>query len=286
MRLAIVILCAVILLLLTAVLPIGKGLDASAVYTSPVLMLLLAALSGCSVWCCMKRKFSAKKIGFYLVHLGFVLILLGAFIGYVAGTKGTLRLSLMPSQFVGRLLTGAGDPVGFGFEVAARDFSVKFYPPVYHLYRELPPERMVPGQMPFEKTGEFDTAGKTVLMLDDLGEFSVSNLWNASQQEWVSRRMIGRGAFLSLGSQTPSFFGVTLLVRDGGPPVELPISINHPAGYKGWRFYLTSYDRSGQRYVMLSARHDPGRNAVIAGIWSLIAGMFILCFRRVGGAHE
>lgn len=284
MRFAIVILCAVLLLLLTAVLPVGKGLDATAVYTSPVFIFLLAVLSGSSVWCCIKRKFSLKKVGFYLVHFGVVIILLGAFLGYVAGTKGTLQLSLRPAQFVGRLLTGEGDTVGFGFEVAAKDFSVKYYPPVYHLYRELPPERMVPGQMPFEKTGEFDTAGKTVLMLDELGEFSVSNLWNEAQQEWVSRRMVERGAFLNLGSQTPSFFGVTLLIRDGGPPIELPISINHPAGYKGWRFYLTSYDQAGQRYIVVSARRDPGRAAVVAGIWMLIVGTFVLCFRREGGA--
>jgi len=63
---------------------------------------------------------------------------------------------------------------------------------------------------------------------------------------------------------------------------KLPVSINHPAQFKGWRFYLMSYDQMRQSYVQLSVRRDPGRNAVIAGIWLTIIGTFVLCFRREG----
>lgn len=284
MRLTLILFVLILLLLFTGVIPVPGGLDANAVYYSPVLIFLLAVLSGCSVWCCFRRKFSLKQAGFFAVHLGVVIILAGAFAGYIAGTKGTLKLSLRPEQSVNRLLSSRGNSVEFGFDVAAQDFEVKFYPPVYHLYRKLPPDRIKPGQMPFEKTGEFDAAGKTVLTLDDLGSLRVSDLWNETRQGWVPRQMISRDAFLNLGSQTPSFFGVTLLIRDAGQLVELPVSINHPAGYKGWRFYLSSYDNVQQSYVVLSARRDPGRGAVIAGIWALIIGTFVLCFRREGGA--
>ena len=276
MRFGILLLCLIVLLLLTAVLPIGGGRDATDVYYSPVLLLLLALLSGSSVWCCFKRRFSAKRIGFYLVHLGVVAILAGAFIGYLAGTKGTLQLSLTPSQPTGRLLTEGGDTLEFGFKVAAEGFEVQFYPPLYQLFRSLPPDQIRPGQMPFERAGELD-AGRDKVWKIGGAEFAVSNL--RKDGAWVERHRLDDGSVLFRGPQTPSYFGVTLLI-DGK---KLPVSINHPAGYKGWRFYLMSYDQMARRFVQISARRDPGRNTVIAGIWITMAGTFLLGFRREKG---
>jgi len=268
----------VTLLLLTGVIPVGKGLSATAVYTSPMMILLLGLLSVSCLKCCLKR----RSVGFLMVHIGVVVILAGAFTGYVAGKKGTVQLQLLrPVTASG--LTGES-PVPFGFEVRAKDFKVKFYPPIYYLYRPVSPDQIQPGQMPFGKVAEYDTAGKTFLDIDAIGRVEVSNLWNEARGEWTQRRMLDAGVFLHLGSQTPSHYGVTLQVVDGEKQLELPISINHPAGYKGWRFYLMSYDQRNRSYVVLSARHDPGRNAVIAGIWIVMIGTFVLCFRRQGGA--
>ena len=273
MKFSIVIFCALVFLLLTGVIPVGGGLHATAVYYSPVMILLLLLLSILSVRCCLKR----RSIGFYLIHLGVVVILTGAFIGYVAGTKGVLQLSLMPQRPAGQLLTQKGGTVSFGFDVAAEDFQVKFYPPLYQLFRKLSPEEAVPGQMPYKPAGEFSTDGQGVCTVEGFGP--VSNLWNEARQEWTQRKMLPDGSILNLAGQTPSYFGVTLLI-DGK---KLPVSINHPAQYKGWRFYLMSYDQMRQSYVQLSARRDPGRDAVIAGIWIVIIGTFVLCFRRQAG---
>lgn len=282
MKFLIVVFCALILLMLTAVLPVGKGLEATAVYTSPVMILLLTLLSASSVWCCMKRKFCAKQFGFHLVHLGVVVILAGAFTGYVAGEKGMVQLQLVRPVAVSGL--AGGEPIPFGFDVVAKDFEVEFYPPVYHLYRQISQDQIQPGQMPFEKTAEYDTAGKEFLDIDGIGRLEVSNLWNAARGGWTLRRGLDNGAFFHLASQTPSHYGVMLQIVDGKQAVELPISINHPAGYKGWRFYLMSYDQMNRSYVVLSARCDPGRRAVIIGIWMLIIGTFVLCLRKMGGA--
>jgi hypothetical protein len=278
MKPAVLIMGALILFLLAGVIPVPGGLHGGSIYYSPVFMLLLLLLSLLSIRCCMRRKISLKQSGFYLVHLGVVLILAGAFAGYVAGKKGIIQLSLMPQQSVGRLLNGEGDTVSFGFEVAAENFQVKFYPPVYQLYRPLPPEKIVPGQMPYEKAGEFCAGEGGLCTIPNLGP--VSNLWNETRQEWAQRKMLPDGLFLHLAKQTPSFFGVTLLI-DGQ---KLPVSINHPADYKGWRFYLMSYDQHNQSHVQLSARRDPGRKAVVTGIWLAIAGTFIFCFRKAGGS--
>ncbi len=277
MRFSIIIFCLIVLLLLTGVVPISGAKDASAVYYSPMLILLLALLSSCSIGCCIKRRFGLKQLGFYLVHVGAVIVLAGAFIGYVAGTKGTLQLSLMPQQPVGQLLTQEGKTLSFGFEVAAENFSVEFYPPSYQLFRMLPSGQAAPGQMPFERAGEFSADRLDHWRIGET-DVAVSNLWKNGG--WVERHRLEDGSILFRGQRTPSHFGVTLLVDEK----KLPISINHPAGHKGWRFYLVSYDQVAQRFVQLSARRDPGRGAVIVGIWVLISGTFILCFRREGGA--
>lgn len=275
MRFSIVIFCAVILLLLAGVLPVGNGMSSRAVYYSPLMILLLALLSGLCVKCCLRR----RPVGFILVHIGIVIILSGALIGYLVGTKGSLQLSLNPQRAERRLMTEEGTFTDLGFDVAAEDFEVQFYPPVYRLFRPLPAEDVRPGQMPFEQAGEFKTDGTESWVVGG-NDFAVSNLWKNS--DWVERYRLDDGSVLFRGPQTPSFYGVTLLVGDQ----RLPISINHPANHKGWRFYLVSYDQRSQRTVQLSARHDPGRRAVIAGIWIVMIGTFTLCFRKAGGEER
>jgi hypothetical protein len=276
MKFAVIVFSALILFLLAGVIPVRGGLHVSSIYYSPVFMLLLLLLSLLSVRCCMRRKFGLKQSGFYLAHLGVVLILSGAFAGYLTGTKGMLLLSLEPPQPAGQMLTQEGDTVDFGFDVSAEDFQVKFYPPVYQLYQPVPPAEVAPGQMPYKPAGEFSADGQGVCVVP--GMEPVSNLWNEARQEWTPRRRLPDGSVLNLARQMPSFFGVTLNA-DGK---KLPVRINHPAQFRGWRFYLMSYDEQNRSSVQLLVRRDPGRAAVIAGIWLTIAGAFIFCFRKQG----
>ena len=272
---------ALILLLLVAVIPVPGGLQADALYYSPVFMALLLLLSLLSVRCCLRRKAGLKQVGFYLVHLSVVLILIGAFVGYLFGVKGMLKLSLKPSVAIDHLTGEKRESIPFGFAVSAEDFHVEFYPPVYQLYLPVSPEDVTQGQMPFRKAGEFNADGRAFWSFEGMGRFAVSNLWNEARQEWVPQQRLADGSLLHLAGQTPKFYGVTLRIGDQ----TLPVSINHPAQYKGWRFYLMSYDQKWQRYVHLSVRRDPGRIVVIAGIWLAIIGTFILCFRKTGGSQ-
>ncbi|MCU0857801.1 MAG: cytochrome c biogenesis protein ResB [Pontiellaceae bacterium] len=278
MKPAVLILGVLILFLLAGVIPAAGGVPAGTIYYSPVFILLLFLLSFLSIRCCLRRKISWKQSGFYLVHLAAVLILAGAFAGYLFGIKGLLQLPVGSSASVDHLPLSGREPVPFGFTVAAEDFQVLFYPPVYQLCRAIPPEEMAPGKMPFKPEGKFSANQQGVCIVNGFGP--VFNLWNESRQEWVQRKALTDDSFLYRTAQTPSFFGVTL-VFDGE---KHPVRINHPARFNGWRFYLMSYDRQNQSTVQLSARHDPGRTAVIAGIWLMLAGTFILCFRREGAS--
>lgn len=286
MRTGITLLSLIVLLLLVAVFPVPGGRSAEAVYYSPVFMLLLALLAASCAWCCLRRRLRAREAGFWLTHFAVVVILAGALAGFLFGVKGYLRLAVQTGQYTDELQVDEENSEPLGFEVGAEDFTVEFYPPHYQLYLPLPPEEVEPGQMPYEPAGEYATAGTREWDLGAQGSFAVSNLWNEAREEWEPRYPVPGGGVLGMTKQTPSFFGVTLLIRDDGRELKRPISINHPASYGGWRFYLMSYDSRNRAYVDILARRDPGRNWVISGIWMLIAGVFILSFRRTKEAQN
>jgi len=73
------------------------------------------------------------------------------------------------------------------------------------------------------------------------------------------------------------------LYEDDGTVRDEELTVNHPVAHNGWRIYLMSYDVTAQRYVVLSARRDPGRLPVIGGIWALMIGVAIMCFRKESG---
>ena len=39
-----------------------------------------------------------------------------------------------------------------------------------------------------------------------------------------------------------------------------------------------SHDTQNNEYIVITARRDPGRGCVIAGIWMIIVGVAVLCW--------
>lgn len=285
MRTGIILLSLIVLLLLVAVMPIAGGLSATAIYYSPVFILLLALLAGTCLWCCLRRRLRFGETGFLLVHLAVVLVLAGAFAGFLFGREGQLRLALDSRRYTSALPAAnrQEEPQSFGFGIAASDFTLEFHPPTYKLYRPLPPEELEPGQMPYEQSEEFKTENAEFWNLGAAGDFAVSNLRDAAAGRWRPQYRLPNGEILALARQTPAYYGVALLIRDGEQEFEEQVAVNAPASYAGWRFYLMSYDSRNRSYVDIFARRDPGRGAVIAGIWMLIAGSFVVAFQRKNG---
>ena len=70
-----------------------------------------------------------------------------------------------------------------------------------------------------------------------------------------------------------------------GAAVEREAAVNHPAVYRGWRFYLVSGDLDFGRHAVLLARRDPGRNTVAGGMLAVMVGVALTCLLRSGGTH-
>ncbi len=70
------------------------------------------------------------------------------------------------------------------------------------------------------------------------------------------------------------------IVPKNGNEFSSMLKVNHPVSHGGWRIYLVSFGNDPGPYVQLSAKKDIGRGAVITGIWILMTGTFIICFKR------
>ncbi len=98
------------------------------------LFILALSLTICTI---TRKKLSWKELGFYMTHLGIVVILLGALIGDLSGVKGFLdlhigerkgKISLIEKGFK----TSKTKPLGFDVELS--NFSLEEYVPEYRLF--------------------------------------------------------------------------------------------------------------------------------------------------------
>lgn len=270
MRFCIVLMGAIVLFLLAGVIP-GYHSDAlPQLFYTPVFMALcfLIALA-----CLLSLRKRWKKVGFVLMHLGVTIVLIGAFIGFLIGTKGSM---VVPINYPGvsTMKMKDGTEVSIPITVEALDFKVDFYPPEYTIYSPSANDMHVAG-------AEFilDVDAETV-EVEGYGPVNVSEF--KMGRMWLPRVELDDGKILVQTSMTSRRYETKL--RFDGEQVETVI-INYPHTYKGWRFYLMSYDQQRQQYVVLTARHDPGRPLVVGGIWMLIVGTFVSAFSKGGRRH-
>lgn len=84
-----------------------------------------------------------------------------------------------------------------------------------------------------------------------------------------------------------SQYRAELRLIGGGQDETRPIQVNSPVRHGGWKFYLMDYDHEAQSYVTLHAKKDPGNRLFAAGLWMVLIGTYLMCFRigspRPGG---
>jgi hypothetical protein len=269
MRFCIILMAAIVLFLLAGVIPAPNGEALPQLFYSPVFIALGFVIGIGNLVVLIKRW---KKLGFVLMHLGVTVLLIGGFIGHLRGTKGSMVVYLnAPPQNTMRMKDGS--EITIPISVEALNFKVEHYPPNYVRYTPVASGNYVPAASftldTESESTEVEGFGPVKLDLFRMGRM------------WLPRVELSDGSILVQQSMTPKRYE-TLLRFDG--ELEESVIINYPVTYKGWRFYLMSYDTQRQQYVVLTARHDPGRPLVVAGIWMLIVGTFVNAFYR-GGRH-
>jgi hypothetical protein len=270
MHYAVSILCVLVFFMLAGAFP-AKGGGQLAVFRTPVFVLTAAALCAGLLHCTL-RPSRLKRIGFVLCHLGVAAILGGAFIGFLFGRKTQFAAPIAMEHGISQIPGPDETRFELPFALSVTDFSVDFYDPDYHLYAA----PSAGGDYVFEQTvtvppsGELDLGRSDRVVRDDLLDGS---------GQWVRQHVLPSGRLLQMADPVPRHYEATLkLSFDTAPSRTETLAVNHPVSRAGWRFYLMSYDQEARRYIVLSARRDPGRRLVIAGMWALIAGTAWLCW--------
>lgn len=66
-----------------------------------------------------------KKIGFYLCHVGVVLVIVGAFMGFFKGRDVTFTIPVDPLGSYGEVQKSDGELLQFGFNIGIQSFEVE-----------------------------------------------------------------------------------------------------------------------------------------------------------------
>jgi cytochrome c-type biogenesis protein CcsB len=95
------------------------------------------------------------------------------------------------------------------------------------------------------------------------------------------------------GTMRPSGFKSIVYVADRdaaggkGPLLEGRIWMNNPMEYRGYTLFQSSYQQDGRREAtVLSVSKDPGQNIVFLGYITMVLGMIVVLFTRVGQTRE
>ena len=269
MRTTAVILAIIVLFLLAGVVP-SRGDMQAAIFRSPVFISLLAVLCAWTAACMAGRERSARRLPALLAHAGPLVLLCGALGGFLWGRQGTLVLPLTERHPTDAVRLDDGQTASLGFPVSATLFRVDYYPPQYDVYRN---GTDLIRRVPVDETPAVD--------LGEGGWVRVEELKEPGEDRWAEAYTLTNGWVLREVPRTARSFEAQLAFAgtDGARRRE-SLRVNHPVTHKGWRFYLQSYDSESQRYVVVSARRDPGRGLVVAGIWMMVAGTALVCWRR------
>lgn len=271
-----------VLFMLAGVLPAPGGGQA-VVFRTPVFITLMGMAGLLLAYAVFGWKLKANRLGFTLSHAGLVLVLGGAFAGFVASERVDVTVPISPTHALRQLRGPDGTAIPLGFALGVTNFTVRFYDPDYHLYAPEPAgpdgrvtdyRHVASARMHRDRRFDFGDFGR--IEAAALNPTGGDDLWA------FQHRMPGPGdLMLQRGALTPRWFAAALRLEDPDGAVRVEdLAVNHPVSHRGWRFYLMSYDQQARRHVVLHARRDPGRPAVVAGLWMVMLGTFVTGLRR------
>ena len=172
---AVLLLAAVVLLMLTGVVPTASG-HQSVVFRSPVFAALLLGLC-ISLLACSLRRFRRRpaSVGFLLVHVSPVVILGGAFLTFVAEKSCHVQFPVDSRDFLreAEMADGTRVPLGFAMRLAA--FEVERYRPVLRLYASQRDEDPAEALVGLEGEVTFQRPERTVRVLESWARAEITD---------------------------------------------------------------------------------------------------------------
>lgn len=267
----IVVLAIAVLFLAAGAVPVRGG-QQTLVFETPAFLAVVAAGTGLLLAACFLRRPLARQLAFALTHAGLVLLLLGAAIDWRREQRlEGIRLPVGMGHAIRQLRDPATvRTVALGFALEITDLTIAHYDPVYTLLR---PDGLQPPN--WVVAGKVDPRVPATLRRIPSGNLNVDDL--KTGDKWKEELPLPDGWILRKQAEVPRGYGASVrIAAEGGERTQI-LAVNHPLSANGWQVLLASCGRDPIPYVELMFKRCPGRPLVFAGIWSVIAGVFLLC---------
>ncbi len=208
------------------------------------------------------KKHSLAYTGPWLVHIGFILIVLGAAV--IARNHYSRHFSGLPGEFL------APSEQHWGFNVRVDDFQIIYHPLGKGQYVTVDGSMIgrIVGEL---KNGRFDLEIYTPRS---------SRLYNVEPSRLSNRidRRISNGR-LDQGN-IADYVATLTVVENGEEIMTETIEVNKPLRYAGFRFYQSSFndrrtDSQGRWTTVINVRKDRGSPFIWAGILIVSLGLII-----------
>ncbi len=289
------------------------------VFSSFLFLLLMAGgflnILACTInqWKVLKR-----RPGVFLSHLGVMLMFVGGAVHGLFAQRGVLELET--GQAKGEFLSYSGGSVPIPFEVLLKKFNIRYYDQEKHIIHALR-KSQVPGSdgedllesVEVQPGGEAHFAAPAVSLsvvkfypnfsIGDSGPFSVDeSRQNPALEVKLLDGKTAKSSFLF--ANMPDFHGVPdvggvryvyeyqpgqvkqfessiAFMEGGAEKLAKVISVNSPAGYKGYRFYQSGYDPKNPNYSSIQVSKDPSVGFIYAGFAVLMIGLTMAFWKEM-----
>lgn len=243
------------------------------------------------------EKFHLRKIGFYALHIGLVLVLIGSFMYFLKGQNYTMTFPVdNTTYYTVTPTTEDGEKLDLLMDIKITEAVTEYYSPTYSVYDVN------------TETGEMELIEGDLEIIDgylDLGPYGGTNMseaeLNASLSSFTNPTTGATSVYYYITSTTaviqnitPSHYEAKFVLASaeyeeyyGSEDSPLILTVNHPVYKGGWKIYLMAVSGSGNaQYVTLMFKKDPGEIVTLIGIVLLVAGSFISAFMPTGKPKE
>lgn len=265
-----------------------------------------------NILACTVKQWKVLKLrpGVFLSHLGVMLLFVGGAVHGLFSVRGTLALEAgqSKSEFDG----DAGAPVALPFEIKLKDFQIRYWDAEKHMVHALRKceEPGHEGEDLLEsvevepgRDARFSSEAGDLAILKFYPNFSIGSAGPVTVNEARENPALAvkltdvKGAKTSyLFANHPDFHGASdqagiryvyeyrpgrikqfesrISVLEGGvEKMAKTISVNSPAGYKGYRFYQSGYDARNLSFSSIQVSKDPSVAFIYAGFALLMIGL-------------
>lgn len=211
------------------------------------------------------QKFNVNKIGFYLLHIGFIVFLSGTLLFRITGVTSYVNVPTDSSVIFNELPVGENESIEVDFGYALDEFEISYYEPTYTVYVNNGNKIKI-----LYENIEYDKEN-TLYDFKDYGTFSF-DLYNNGVGGLPETIPLADGVLARLNLDVKQYTATMTFLIDGNYN-DRELSVNHPIYVKGYKIYLMDYNTATEQATILFKK-DIGEPLSVAGIILIIFGTF------------